>query len=439
MRVLVVGSGGREHALAWWLGRSSRVTEVLCAPGNAGTPGRRPVRAGDLDGMVALATTEAVDLVVVGPEAPLVAGLADRLAAAGVPVFGPSAAAARLEGSKAWAKAAMQRWALPAAASITVTDVDAGVRHIDAETRRKGVPPVVKASGLAAGKGVVVADTAEQAGAALRAMLVDGRFGEAGREVVLEERLEGREVSVLAVCSGRDRRILDPAQDHKRLCDHDRGPNTGGMGAFAPSPLPPGLLDQIDESIIGPALAGLEREGSPYLGVLYAGLMLTEAGPRVLEFNCRLGDPETQVVLPLLAGDPIDVLEGALAGRVPELSWRPGAAVGVVMAAAGYPEAARTGQVVTGLDDPPLSSMAEPRGDLGAGPGAGPDTPGGAGCVVFHAGTERRADGAVVTAGGRVLTVTGLGDDVAAAAAQAYAGVARLSFDGAQWRTDIGR
>lgn len=411
MKVLVVGSGGREAALAWWLGRSARVSEIVCAPGNAGTPGNRPVAADDVDGMAELALAEAVDLVVVGPEAPLVAGLVDRLVEAGVPTFGPTAAAARLEGSKSWSKAFMQRFGLPTAASATFTDAAAAEAHL----RTLSSAPVVKASGLAAGKGVVVPETLEGALAAARAMLVEGRFGLAGAEIVLEERLVGPEVSVLAVCSGQDYQLLIPAKDHKRLLDNDLGPNTGGMGAVAPSPLPPGVLEHIEQEVIRPALKGLESDGCPYLGVLYAGLMLTDDGPRVLEFNCRLGDPETQVILPLLASDPIDVLEGALAGRVPPLRWHDRAAVGVVVAAPGYPESPTTGLPVRGVE------LAEA-----------------AGCLVFHAGTARSADGQLVSAGGRVLTMTGLGSSPSEARTAAYAGTEAITLEGGQWRRDIG-
>jgi phosphoribosylamine--glycine ligase len=411
MKVLVVGSGGREHALAWWLERSPRVDDVVCAPGNGGTPRNRPVASDDIDGMLHLVNAEAVDLVVVGPEAPLVAGLVDRLTEAGVPTFGPSAAAARLEGSKAWAKSFMQRWDLPAAASATFTDAAAAEAHLAA----LAAPPVVKASGLAAGKGVIVPDTLEAARAALRSMLVDGRFGAAGAEVVLEERLAGPEVSVLAICSGQDYQLLVPARDHKRLLDGDLGPNTGGMGALAPSPLPPGVLEEIEAGVIRPTLKGLEAEGCPYLGVLYAGLMLTEAGPRVLEFNCRLGDPETQVILPLLATDPIDVIEGALGGRVPRFDWHSGNAAGVVIAAPRYPEGAAVGLPISGVE-----AAQE------------------AGCLVFHAGTALSPDGGLVTAGGRVLTITGLGASPEEARSTAYAGVSCIGLEGAQWRRDIG-
>jgi phosphoribosylamine--glycine ligase len=416
MRVLVVGGGGREHALAWSLGRSSRVSEVLCAPGNAGTAHNRPVAVDDVKALVRLATEEAVDLVVVGPEAPLVAGLVDALGAAGVRAFGPSARCARLEGSKSHAKACMARWGVPTAASVTVSSYEEGLAALS----RFEQPPVVKANGLAAGKGVIVPETWDDARSALATMLVDRVFGHAADETVLEERLVGREVSVLAVCSGTDHQLLVPAADHKRLCDGDTGPNTGGMGAYAPAPPVPDAVDLV----FGPVLEGLAAAGTPYVGVLYAGLMLTESGPKVLEFNCRLGDPETQVVLPLLETDLADVIDAALDGELARqpLAWADGAACTVVMAAEGYPERPRRGDELRGLAE----AAAEDR-------------------LVFHAGTARAAParsndpGPVLTAGGRVLSVTGLGADVPAAAEAAYRGVAEVSFAGMQYRRDIGR
>ncbi len=415
MRVLVVGSGGREHALAWWLGRSPRVTEVLCAPGNGGTPDNRPVKADDVDGIVALARAEQVDLVVVGPEVPLVAGLVDALAAAGIRAFGPSAACARLEGSKAFAKAAFERWGIPTAASVTVTSLAEGLAALD----RFAGPPVVKASGLAAGKGVIVAATFEEARAALHAMFDERRFGAAGDEVVLEERLIGAEVSVLAVCSGTTFRFLPLARDHKRLLDGDAGPNTGGMGAFAPVPslAGPGFLDEVGERVFRPTLAGLAAEGTPYVGVLYAGIMLTDTGMKVLEFNCRLGDPETQVLLPLVATDPVELFDAAIDGRLDtvELTFHAGSAATVVLAAKGYPDAPTTGDPIAGLEQAAA-----------------------AGCVVFHAGTARGDDGVVRTSGGRVLNVTALAPTLEQALQTAYRGVEQVSFAGAQYRHDIG-
>ncbi len=412
MRVLVVGGGGREHALAWSLSRHGH--RVWCAPGNAGTPGNIPIATDDLNGLVRLAREGDIELVVVGPEAPLVAGLVDALAAVGIAAFGPVAACAALEGSKAFSKEAMVRWGVATAASVTVTSLEEGLAVLD----RFDTAPVVKASGLAAGKGVIVPEDRAGAEAALRLMFVERAFGSAADEVVLEERLVGREVSVLAVCSGTEYRLLVPAQDHKRLGDGDLGPNTGGMGAFAPAPtLGDELLASVGDTAIAPILHGMADRGTPYIGVLYAGLMLTDAGPRVLEYNCRLGDPEAQVILPLLAEDPAEVFLAAVQGRLGELtlSWEPGAAATVVMAAAGYPDQPRKGDLITGIE----AATA-------------------AGCTVFHAGTAESPDGPR-TAGGRVLAVTGVGADLDAAVARAYAGVAAISFAGAQFRHDIGR
>ena len=412
MRVLVVGGGGREHALAWSLSRHGH--RVWCAPGNAGTPGNIPIATDDLNGLVRLAREGDIELVVVGPEAPLVAGLVDALAAVGIAAFGPVAACAALEGSKAFSKEAMVRWGVATAASVTVTSLEEGLAVLD----RFDTAPVVKASGLAAGKGVIVPEDRAGAEAALRLMFVERAFGSAADEVVLEERLVGREVSVLAVCSGTEYRLLVPAQDHKRLGDGDLGPNTGGMGAFAPAPtLGDELLASVGDTAIAPILHGMADRGTPYVGVLYAGLMLTDAGPRVLEYNCRLGDPEAQVILPLLAEDPAEVFLAAVQGRLGELtlSWEPGAAATVVMAAAGYPDQPRKGDLITGIE----AATA-------------------AGCTVFHAGTAESPDGPR-TAGGRVLAVTGVGADLDAAVARAYAGVAAISFAGAQFRHDIGR
>ena len=417
MRILVIGGGGREHALVH--GLQSWGHQVLCAPGNAGTGGvgggaNRPVRADDVAGLVRLAVEETVDLVVVGPEVPLVAGLVDALQAQGVVAFGPRRACAELEGSKAHAKALMARWGVVTAKSVTVNNLADGLAALD---QFDGVP-VVKASGLAAGKGVIVPADRAEAEAALRDMFVARTFGPAGDEVVLEERLVGTEVSVLAICSGSTYRLLVPAQDHKRLLDGDEGPNTGGMGAFAPSgTVSDELLASVGETAIAPILDGMIREGTAYVGILYAGIMLTDAGPTVLEYNCRLGDPEAQVILPLLTDDPAEVFAAAVRGQLAQvqLSWRSEAAVTVVMAADGYPMQLRAGALITGLEAAKAT-----------------------GCTVFHAGTTLAPEGPRV-AGGRVLSVTALGPDLEAAAFKAYAGVAEISFAGAQFRRDIGR
>lgn len=417
MRVMVVGGGGREHAIVATIGRSPRVTEIICAPGNGGTAteaGVRNVAASGVDELVSLATAERVDLVVIGPEDPLVAGATDRLVAAGVPTFGPVAAAARLEGSKSWAKAAMTRWGIPTAASAVFTDADAAIRHLRAYD---GIPPVVKASGLAAGKGVVVADTIEGAEAAVLDCLEHDRFGAAGREVVIEERLIGPEVSVLAFCDGADVAVMPPAQDHKRLGEGDAGPNTGGMGAFVPSPIvDAALVAEVERTVLRPVIDGFAAEGTPYVGVLYAGLMLTASGLRVLEFNCRFGDPETQAVLPLLRTDLVDVIEACLAGRLAstEIVWSSDASAAVVMASGGYPGSYPTGIDIGGVDR-----------------AAGEDR------VVFHAGTRLVGD-RLQTSGGRVLAVSATGRSLADAVRSAYDGIARITFDGAVWRRDIG-
>ena len=418
-RVLVVGGGGREHALAWTLARSSQVDEVLVAPGNAGTAIEAKCRnidvaATDVEAIVALATDEQVELVVVGPEDPLVAGLVDRLAEAGVRAFGPSAAAAQLEGSKAHCKEFLLRHGIPTGAAATFNDADEAMRHLDASA----AVPVVKASGLAAGKGVIVAETRDEAAQAIREILVERRFGDAGAEVLLEERLFGPEVSILAFCDGTDFHVMPAAQDHKRLGVGDVGPNTGGMGAFHPSPIADdALLERVGKEVVAPTLQAMIDEGRPYRGVLYAGMMLTDDGPKVIEFNCRFGDPETQVVLPLLESDLLDICNACVDGTLSaaDIRWSDRAAVTVVMASAGYP--------VSGSDPVPITGF---------------DAAAAAGCTVFHAGT-RTIDGTPHTAGGRVLAVTALRDSLAAAADAAHAGVALIDFDGAQHRTDIAR
>ena len=422
-RVLVVGGGGREHALAWSLARSSRVDEVLVAPGNAGTS-REPkcrnvaVGAGDLDAIVTLARDEQVALVVVGPEDPLVAGLVDRLSDAGIRAFGPSAAAAQLEGSKSHCKDFLLRHGIPTGEAATFTDIDAALAHLDS------LPaiPVVKASGLAAGKGVIMAETRDEAAQAITDILVDRRFGDAGDEVLLEERLFGPEVSVLAFCDGADFRVMPAAQDHKRLAVGDLGPNTGGMGAFHPSPnADDALLERVGKEVIAPTLRAMIDEGRPYRGVLYAGMMLTATGPMVIEFNCRFGDPETQVVLPLLESDLFDVMNACIDGSLSEtaVEWSSDAAVTVVMASGGYPVSSSSPVPIEGLER--LEGLS---GDNLR--------------IVFHAGTKT-IDGAVHTNGGRVLAVTAVSPSLAEAAAAAHEGVALITFDGAQHRTDIAR
>jgi phosphoribosylamine---glycine ligase len=416
MKVLVVGSGGREHALAWRLARDPSVTELLAAPGNPGIAGVarcEAVSADDLDGLVALAEREDVDLVVVGPEVPLVAGLADRLSEHGRAVFGPSAAAARLEGSKAWAKGLCERNGIPAGGSRSARSMDQGIDALD----EFGPPYVVKADGLAAGKGVVITEDRAEAVHAIERALVEDAFGDAGSTVVVEEHLEGREVSAFALADGTRALPLAFAQDFKRIGDDDTGPNTGGMGAYTPVP----FVDEVTARAIGTqvlerAVAGMAAEGVPYRGVLYAGLMLTADGPRVLEFNCRFGDPETQVILPLLGSEPAGLLRACAGGTLDgsEAELRPGACVTVVVASGGYPAAGATGFEISGL---------QAAGEV-------------EGATVFHSGTAER-QGRVVTAGGRVLSVSATGSSIAEARDRAYEAVGRVSFEGMQHRTDI--
>jgi phosphoribosylamine--glycine ligase len=418
MKVLVVGGGGREHALAWKLAQSPRVAEVLVAPGNAGTahePRCRnaPVSATDVAGLVAIARAEGVGLTVVGPEGPLVAGVVDAFEAAGLACFGPRKQAARLEGSKLFTKEFLQRHRIPTAryAAFTRATFD------PAAIRAQRPPIVVKADGLAAGKGVIIAADAGEAIRAAEGMFA-GDFGEAGRVVVVEEFLEGEEASFIVMVDGRSALALATSQDHKRLREGDLGPNTGGMGAYSPAPVvTPALHTRIMRDVIEPTVAGLAAEGMPYTGFLYAGLMIAKDGtPNVLEFNCRFGDPETQPVLSRLRSDLASLVEAALEGRLDAASvnWDSRAALGVVLAAEGYPDEPRSGDPISGL------------GDAAKLPGK-----------VFHAAT-REDGGRVVTAGGRVLCAVGLGDGVAAAQRAAYSLVGCIHWDGMQYRRDIG-
>jgi phosphoribosylamine--glycine ligase len=418
MRVLIVGAGGREHALAWKCAAASRVSEVLVAPGNAGTAAEPKVRnvevaAEDLAGLTRLAAAERVDLTIIGPEAPLVAGVVDAFEAAGLRCFGPRQAAARLEGSKAYAKSFLARHGIPTARSATFTRE----RFDPAWVRAQAAPLVVKASGLAAGKGVVIAASAEEALAAVEAMFA-GQFGSAGREVVVEEFLAGEEASFIVMADGVHILPLATSQDHKRRDDGDRGPNTGGMGAYSPAPVVTGSLHaRILREVIEPTVRGLAAEGVPYTGFLYAGLMIAADGtPNVLEFNCRLGDPETQPIMMRLESDLTALCEAALEKRLDraQAQWDARAALGVVMAAAGYPESVRKGDAIVGLE-------------------RAARLPG----KIFHAGTRLEA-GRVLTNGGRVLCAVGLGASVATAQRQAYALADSVQWPGMQYRHDIG-
>ena len=415
--VLVVGGGAREHALVRSLAKSPRIGRLIAAPGNPGIEDGAEtlaVAADDLPALVAFVEREKIDFTVVGPEGPLVAGLADQLRERGFTVFGPGADGARLEGSKAFAKEVMQAAGVATGTSATFTDH----ARASAYLHENGVPVVGKADGLAAGKGVIVAKSMQEAEAALAECFLERRFGDAADLVLLEEYLEGEEVSLLSIVSGDQILPLAPAQDYKRIFDGDAGPNTGGMGSYSPVPAVDDLLyARLVSEVVRPTVDELVRRRIDFRGVLYAGLMLTPAGPKVLEFNCRFGDPETQALLPRLESDLLELLWTAARGEdLPATAkWRKGAAVGVVMASRGYPASSSKGDVITGLGE----------------------VWGREGLEVFHAGTGRAADGRVVTNGGRVLTVTGVGDTFAEARARAYAGVAGIGFEGEQHRTDI--
>jgi phosphoribosylamine--glycine ligase len=418
MKVLIIGSGGREHALAWKVAQSPRVTAIHVAPGNAGTALEPRVRnvevaAEDVQGLLRHALAEKIDLTVVGPEGPLVLGVVDAFRAAGLRCFGPSRDAAQLEGSKAFTKDFLRRHGIPTAAYATFTRD----RFDPAWVRAQRAPLVVKADGLAAGKGVVICATADEAVATAQAMF-DGRFGKAGDKVVIEEFLDGEEASFIAMVDGTHVLPLASSQDHKRLRDADEGPNTGGMGAYSPAPVvTQEIHDRAMREVMWPTVKALAAEGTPYVGFLYAGLMIDAQGtPKVLEFNCRFGDPETQPILARMRSDLTVLCDAAIDGRLAPhtVEWDPRAAVGVVLAAHGYPDTVRNGDVIHGLD-------------------AAARLPG----KVFHAGTALR-DGAVVTAGGRVLCAVGLGDTVAAAQRQAYELTAAIRWDGMQYRRDIG-
>ena len=421
MRILVVGGGGREHTLAWKIAASPLTTSLYIAPGNAGTASvgtNVPISADDLAEIERFVSEREIDLTVVGPEQPLVDGLVDRLLAAGRRVVGPTASAARLEGSKQFAKDFMSRHGIPTAGyrSFSEPEIEAAFKWIH---RNPAGPFVIKADGLAAGKGVIICDTEGEARDAVEAQLRENRFGSAGQRVVIEDFMEGEEASVFAVTDGKSHRLLSPAQDHKRIGDGDTGPNTGGMGAYAPAPVVSNdMMDVVCREIIEPTINGMREEGTPYTGFLYAGLMIHRGRPRVVEFNCRLGDPETQVVIPMIQSDFVEILLAAAEGRLGEveITLRPGSAACVVAASDGYPGPYTKGHRIHGLAD------------------AG----GMEGVTVFHAGTRFGSEGDFETAGGRVLAVTAVAESLGAAIDRAYEGLSLIEFEGMQFRRDIG-
>ena len=415
--VLVVGGGGREHALVWAFHKSPRVGKVFAAPGNAGTAQMAEnvaIDTGDIEALTKFARGEKIDLTVVGPEAPLAEGIVDRFVAARLPIFGPTKRAARIESSKIFAKELVLRAGIPTVQAEIFDNAEAARRYVDIN----GAPCVIKADGLAAGKGVIVAMTEEEAYAAVEATMVERKFGPAGDSILIEDYVCGEEASILAVTDGERIAVMIPSQDHKRLKDGDDGPNTGGMGAYAPAPVIDGkMLKIVTETVIEPTIAALSDEGTPYKGCLYAGLIMDFEGPKLLEFNCRFGDPEAQAVLPLLEDDLYDVCASAAAGRLnfSSFEWRSGAAVAVVAASKGYPGKYEKGRVIKGLDE--VAAMDD--------------------VIVFHAGTAIKKD-KVVTAGGRVLAVTALGVTVADAIKKAYEAMGHVRFAGIQYRRDIG-
>ncbi|MGA2137355.1 MAG: phosphoribosylamine--glycine ligase [Verrucomicrobiia bacterium] len=416
MNILVIGNGGREHALVWKIAQSQRVRKLFCAPGNAGIAELAecaPIPATDIDKLAAFASEQKIDLTIVGPETPLCAGIVDVFNAQGLRIFGPNKRAARLEGSKVFAKEILLKYNVPTASAAIFNNAGDARAHL----RKVGAPIVVKADGLAAGKGVIVASSVEEAEQAVAEIMERKVFGAAGAQVVIEECLCGEELSVMALVDGQSFQMLASAQDHKRALDGDRGPNTGGMGAYSPTPL---LDEKLHEQVAGifrQTLAGLRAEGIQYRGVLYAGLMITPRGPQVLEFNCRFGDPETQAVLPRMDFDLVEAAEATLNGSLDRLAlkWKSEAAVCVVIAAGGYPGRYQPGQPIAGLKE------AAKLGKV----------------CVFHAGTRRNAGGQIVTDGGRVLGVTALGENIEKAARRAYEAVQQIHFDGAHFRRDI--
>jgi phosphoribosylamine--glycine ligase len=416
MKILVIGSGGREHALAWKLKQSPEVDQMLCAPGNAGTAAiaeNVAIKASDLPALVRFAKENHVDLTVVGPDDPLAAGIVDLFRAQKLRVFGPTKSAARIESSKIFAKELMRAQEIPTAEANTFSDSGEAFRYCE----RLKFPVVIKADGLALGKGVIIAPDAVTARSTIDAMMSDGRFGDAGRRIVIEEFLRGSECSLHALVDGKNYRLLESARDHKRVYDGDLGPNTGGMGAFSPANnWSAELEDQFDKKIMRPLLRGLHKEGITFRGLLYPGLMISADGARVLEFNCRFGDPETQVILPRMKSNLLPLLEATINGKIDNcaIEWDERAAVTVVLASGGYPDKYETGKAISGLDE------AEKLDDV----------------YIFHAGTQR-TNGGIVTSGGRVLAVTALGSTIEAARARVYEAVSRIHFENCHYRRDI--
>jgi phosphoribosylamine---glycine ligase len=417
MQVLVIGGGGREHALVWKIKQSPKVEKIFCAPGNAGTAELAeniPIAADDIKGLLEFALQKGIGLTVVGPEQPLVKGIVDRFEEKGLRIFGPNARAAELEGSKSFSKDIMKKYGLPTAEYKTFNSADSAAKYIE----NKNCPLVVKADGLAAGKGVLLCQTADEALAAVDSIMGKRSFGEAGDQIVVEEFLEGEEVSVLAFSDGQTVLLMDSAQDHKAAYDGDKGPNTGGMGAYSPAPIFTEIMRQkVRDKIMLPMIRAMQQEGRPYKGILYAGLMLTKTGPQILEFNARFGDPETQPLLVRMDSDIIPIFEACIDGTLGEcpLQWKNESSVCVVMAAKGYPDSYEKGKPISGLKD----ANALP------------------GVVVFHAGTKEQ-DGEVLTHGGRVLGVTAIGEDTATAISRAYEAVEKIEWDGIHYRKDIG-
>ena len=416
MKILVIGGGGREHAIVHALRRSKRVSEVYCAPGNGGIAQEAvcvPIKATDTDALADYAAQEGFDLVMVAPDDPLALGLVDKLEARGIRAFGPHANAAIIESSKAFSKGLMQKYNIPTARWAVFSEAEAALAYI----REQGAPIVVKADGLALGKGVVVAQTVQEAEDAVRMMMLEGKFGQSGATVVIEECMVGPEVTVLAFTDGKTVVPMLSSQDHKRAYDGDQGPNTGGMGAFCPSPkYTPEIAERCMQTIFLPTINALRAEGRPFKGVLYFGLMLTADGPKVVEYNARFGDPETQPILSMLETDLVDIFDAVIDEKLDTLDirWKPGAACCVVMASGGYPVAYKSGYEITGLGDVPADVF------------------------VYHAGTKQE-DGVFKTAGGRVLGVTAVADDLPAAIARAYAGTEKIRFTDEHHRTDIGK